>query len=65
MNSIIPARRIRISNETIRVGLPLETMQQGSVRIIQDQANMRVLEFRCSCGKTMHVECEYSGEAAA
>ena len=60
MNAIIPARRIQLAVETIRVGMPLDAIENGAVRIVSDDSGVRVLEFRCSCGKTTLVECEYN-----
>ena len=38
---------------------------EPQVHIVESQSEFSVIEITCSCGKSMHLRCEYAGAKAA
>ncbi len=60
---VLPASRVRQSDETALVGAPRQTDAQGAtVELVKDGDVVRAIDVTCACGQKTRVWCVYEPE---
>jgi hypothetical protein len=61
---VIPAARVRVSGEGVRIGPAPQTAAKAEhepkVRAIQEGDAIRTIIVTCTCGEQIHIRCEYA-----
>jgi hypothetical protein len=61
---VIPAARVRVSGEGVRIGPPPpqggKAEPEPKVRAIQEGDAIRTIVVTCTCGEQIHIRCEYA-----
>ncbi|MCS6864653.1 MAG: hypothetical protein RMJ56_17635 [Gemmataceae bacterium] len=60
---VIPAARVRLSPESVRVGPPRPATaaeREPQLKVIRDGDVVRAIQITCTCGQQMIIQCEYS-----
>ena len=62
-HGILPASRVRQSDETTLVGAPRQADAQGvTVELVKDGDVVRAIDVTCACGQKTRVWCVYESE---
>lgn len=63
-SAIVPAARVRVSGEAVRVGPPRpaapERGPEPKVQVFREDDVIRMIEVVCSCGEHICIRCEYT-----
>lgn len=60
---VLPASRVRQSNETALVGAPRQDEAHGAtVELVKDGDVVRAIDVTCACGQKTRVWCVYESE---
>ncbi len=59
---VVPAARVRLSGEAVRVGPQRPGEQAGGpqVRLVQEGDVVRAIHVACTCGEEIVIRCEYA-----
>lgn len=59
---VVPADRIRVSDEVVSIGAPHpgESRGEPKIQLVREGGVIRAIEVICSCGELIRIRCEYS-----
>lgn len=56
---VVPAARVRVTAEAVRVGAPKAASAEPQVQVVRDGDLVRAIEVTCPCGACVRIVCEY------
>jgi len=56
---LVPGNRVRVAPEPARVSPPGHQSHEPQVVLIRDGDTVRAIEVRCTCGKTIRMNCTF------
>jgi hypothetical protein len=56
---VVPAARVRVTAEAVRVGPPRAATAEPQVQVVRDGDLVRAIEVTCPCGACVRIVCEY------
>jgi hypothetical protein len=58
---VVPAARVRVSGEAVRVGPPRPAdVPEPKIRVFHDHDVVQMIEVVCTCGERIRIRCEYT-----
>jgi hypothetical protein len=58
---VVPAARVRVSGEVVRVGPPRAAdVPEPKIRVFHDNAVVQMIEVVCTCGERIRIRCDYT-----
>ena len=60
-SSVIPAARVRVSEESIPIGAPRggDAQREPKVQLVREGGVIREIDVICSCGEVIRIRCDY------
>lgn len=58
---VVSAERVKISGDSIRIGLPRLGERHGEpkVQLVREDGVIRAIDVTCSCGEKIRIRCDY------
>ena len=56
---VVPAARVRVSGEAVRIGPPRPAGPEPKVQVFHEDDAVRVIQIVCTCGERICIRCEY------
>jgi hypothetical protein len=59
--SVVWSGRVQLSDETVRIGPPVEPQAHSEVKIqlVREDGVIRAIDVTCACGERIRIRCEY------
>ena len=60
-SALVPAARVRVAAEPVRVGTPHGTDHPGppKIHLVREDGVVKAIDVICSCGERIRIACEY------
>lgn len=60
--TVVTAARIRVSDDSIRVGAPSVVLAHGEpkIQLIREDGTVRAIDITCGCGEKIRIRCDYN-----
>ncbi len=62
--SVVWSDRVQVSDETVRIGRPVEPEPHSEVKVqlVREDGVIRAIDITCACGERIRIRCEYDEE---
>jgi hypothetical protein len=59
---LVPANRVRNSEESVSIGVPRagESRGEPKIQLVREGGVIKAIEVVCACGELIRIRCDYS-----